>query len=127
MNDINSLYFISIHKSTAICKYCGHDHILTCGQYTELWECLDRLRMLLLKIYYKSDSYPSTHEIIPNELKNIERLLGQISGYPDCCCDAYVNGKSGRDMDKRIDCNYVMCDNCEYELIKEWTEKDTRC
>ncbi len=115
-----------IHKSAARCQYCGQSHILTCSQYTELWDCLDRLRVLLFKIYYKSDSYPSNYGTVPNELKNIEKLLGQISGFPDCCCEAYANGKSGRDMDKRIDCNYVMCDSCEDELIKEWIEKNMR-
>lgn len=48
----------------------------------------------------------------------------EVSRCPYCCCSAYVNGKIGKDMNKMIKCNYVMCDSCEEVLIGDNKNKD---
>jgi len=108
-----------IKKNAPSCPICRSSHIFTCEQYSELWNLLVRLRSILSKIYYGSPSYPKD-VVFTDEIKDLERILGKISGYPDCCCEAYVNGKDGRRMDKRINSNYVLCDDCEKILIEEW-------
>lgn len=101
------------------CPYCNHSHILSCKEYKNAWYelCSERNKILLFK-YFKINYNSENPEYIKSEkLKEIEILLGKLSGIPDCCIEAYVKGRDGRYMSKeikeKIDTNYVLCEECK--------------
>ena len=120
-----SLYraFDSGEKSK--CPYCNHTHILSCDEYKDVWAdlCSERNKILLFKFQKFNYNSKNPEYITSEKLKEIEILLGKLSGYPDCCVKAYVEGKDGTHMSKTIHPKYILCDKCEKYYLKDIEEK----
>ncbi len=97
------------------CPHCNHIHILSCNLYNIIWEnlCKEKDKILLFKFYTTGYSSKTPEYITSQELKEIEILFGKISGFPNCCIKSYVEGREGKHMSKRINSNYVLCEECE--------------